>query len=72
MSRECPVMAEGSTGQPVIHPVIQELRVQRAAFAQLVKQLGIPVEDEGSERAAAAGRSASARALAHQRWKRAT
>jgi hypothetical protein len=71
-ARKASTFAKGSTGQVVIHPVIQELRVQRASFAQLVKQLNLPVDDEGSERSAAAERSASARSLAQQRWKRAS
>lgn len=52
--REDGPLAEGSTGQPVAHPALRELRQQRKLFAQLLRQLDLPdlivreaEEDEG-------------------------
>ena len=43
---DSPMTAKGSTGQLVIHPLIGELRVQRAARAALLRQLKLPDADE--------------------------
>jgi hypothetical protein len=36
------LVTTGSKGQVTIHPALVELRHQRAAFARLVSQLGLP------------------------------
>ena len=45
-----PVMVPGSKGQLREHPLLAELRYQRALSAALLKQLGLP-DDEVSDRA---------------------
>jgi hypothetical protein len=44
-----PTMAEGSMGQPVADPRIQEMRQLRSQYAALIKQLNLPT-DGGEER----------------------
>ena len=39
------LMAEGYSGQPVVHPAVGELRQQRKAYADFVKQLALPDSD---------------------------
>ena len=43
---DSPMTAKGSMGQLVIHPLIGELRVQRAARAALLRQLKLPDADD--------------------------
>lgn len=61
------LIGTGSQGQPVIAPIIPELRQHRAAFANFVKQLKLPDEDgnRGSDDA-----SEKARMAANARWGR--
>jgi hypothetical protein len=39
-------IVKGSTGQPVVNPLIAEIRQASAAFASLMRQLGIPHDEE--------------------------
>jgi len=55
----------GSTGQPVINPLLAEERQCRLAVAQLLKQLKLPDEESAG---AAGPRSVSARSAAQSRW----
>ncbi|WP_067891236.1 hypothetical protein [Nocardia vaccinii] len=64
-SRGAQLVVQGSTGQPVINPLISELRQHRSTLASLFRQLKLP--DEGANPEA---RSASARAAANARWSR--
>jgi hypothetical protein len=41
-----PMVTKGSMGQQVIHPLIGEMRSQRAARAMLLRQLKLPDGDE--------------------------
>jgi hypothetical protein len=59
------LVVEGSQRQPVASPLAQEVRQHRAVIARLFAALRLP-EDEG----ATASRSAAARKLAQQRWRR--
>src|SRR5690348_12255724 len=43
-----PILTKGSMGQEVIHPIIGELRAQRAQAARLVAQLKLPDDAEGA------------------------
>lgn len=58
-------IVKGSQGQPVINPLISELRQYRSTLASLLRQLHLP--DEGgvspSDKSSAAGR-----ALVSNRW----
>jgi hypothetical protein len=56
--------AIGSTGQVVVHPIVQEIRQYRAIIACLLGYLKLPDEDDPGER------SSSARASAMARWSR--
>lgn len=57
-----PLIVHGVAGQPVAHPMLQELRAHRALLAAHLRQLGLPDED-GVQTA-----STSARSLARARW----
>jgi P27 family predicted phage terminase small subunit len=63
-------MITGSAGQPVLHPAITEIRLQRTAFARLLDQLGLPTEDSQAAPASPAARRAQKAAQA--RWARRT
>lgn len=63
-----PDLSEGSMGQEVIHPLIGELRAQRAAFERLRAALKLP--DVSAEPAPAEDASAKARRAAAARWSR--
>ena len=58
-----PVTTKGSMGQQVIHPLIGEIRTQRAARNALWRQLKLP-DDAGS----GAGESNQNRSAAQSRW----
>lgn len=57
-----PVTTKGSMGQQVIHPLIGEIRIQRAARNALWRQLKLPDSD------ATAGESNQHRAAAQSKW----
>ena len=58
-----PLLVAGSMGQPVLHPGVAELRMQRGVLASLLKQLRLPDVD--------AERPNQHRAAAVARWARA-
>lgn len=66
---DAPAMIEGSRGQTVVNPGLQELRQQRQLLASLLRQLGIPDPDDDGDWD---GLSASQRArkAAGKRWGR--
>ncbi len=58
----------GSMGQDTAHPLLQELRMHRATFGSIIKQLALPdAEDEKSS----SPRSRQAQDAANARWRRA-
>ena len=57
-----PVTTKGSMGQQVIHPLIGEIRTQRAARNALWRQLKLPDDPSG------AGESNQQRDAANSRW----
>ncbi|WP_040520520.1 hypothetical protein [Gordonia malaquae] len=59
------LIVKGSQGQPVINPLVSELRQHRATLGALLKSLKLPDEVEA---AAAEGRSTAARNAANARW----
>lgn len=64
--RGAELVVNGSMGQPVASPLVQELRQHRGVLARLLGWLKLPDE----ESPAAGGRSASARQAAMARWGR--
>lgn len=58
-----PLTVKGSMGQPVVNPLIAEIRQHRATMAGLLRGLKLPDE-------AAPSRSAQARDAAKARWGR--
>lgn len=58
-----PLTTKGSMGQQVIHPLIGEIRTQRAARNALFRQLKLP--DDAAD---AGGESNQQRAAAQTRW----
>lgn len=62
----CPMVSTGSMGQEVIHPLIGELRSQRAAFERHRSALKLPDEDDAPVEDA----SSKARRAAVARWSR--
>jgi len=61
-----PLVVKGSTGQPVINPVIAEARVQRRLLADLLTAVKIPLSDD-REAEQAKARSDQARKAAFVR-----
>lgn len=59
------VTSVGSLGQVVVHPLIPEIRQQRAALASFMRQLNLPDEDSA---AGESPRSVQARKAAQSRW----
>lgn len=59
------IMSTGSTGAPVVHPLIAEIRAHEALVASLFKQLNLPDEDSA---AGESSRSTQARKAAQSRW----
>jgi hypothetical protein len=58
-------IVRGSQGQPVINPLISEVRQHRATLAALLRQLKLPDESDTAE-----ARSTAARAAVNARWAR--
>lgn len=54
----------GSQGQPVINPLVQEIRQHRQVMRSLLIALKLPTEDDRD----GAARSDAARKAAHARW----
>lgn len=57
---------EGSMGQDVAHPLLQEIRQHRAVLTRLFAALKLPASEEDGS--GAAGASSSARQMAMRRW----
>ncbi|MBF6328744.1 hypothetical protein [Nocardia transvalensis] len=57
------LIVTGSQGQPVINPLVPELRQHRTTLAALLRQLKLPDANDTSE-----ARSTQARAAANARW----
>jgi hypothetical protein len=65
-------VVKGSMGQPVINPLISELRQHRATLATLLGKLQLPDDDAGSVSDSVPGsrvRSTAARHAANARWR---
>lgn len=64
-----PSTVRGSTGQPVINPLLAEERQCRTAIGQLLSKIKMP-DDPGNDEAAGQGntRATGARAAAQSRW----
>lgn len=62
-AEEAELIVRGSQGQPVINPLISELRQHRATLAGLLRSLKLPDETDTKE-----ARSTQARAAANARW----
>lgn len=60
-----PLIARGSMGQPVVNPLIPELRQHRATLAALLRALKLTDDDEKAAAGSAAGRQ-----LALARWRK--
>jgi hypothetical protein len=61
------VMAEGSTGQPVVHPAIAEARQGRLAIDRMLAKIVLPAADKSGGETSA---SELGRRAAHSRWGR--
>jgi len=59
------VMSVGSMGQPVVHPLVAEIRVHEAQVASLLVRLKLPDDPAG---AGDVPRSTQARSAAQSRW----
>lgn len=66
--RDGAVMATGSMGQPVVHPLLVEIRNHEAQVASLLARLKLPDDPSAST---GAPRSTGARAAAQSRWSQA-
>ena len=58
------LIVNGSMGQPVANPLVQELRLHRSTVKGLLQSISLPDEDGSSSR------SSAGRALADARWRR--
>ena len=65
-----PHTVRGSQGQPVINPVISELRMHRSTLSTLLRALALAATDTSAEDAGRAA-SGAAMALARARWDKA-
>jgi hypothetical protein len=43
-----PLMSTGSMGQPVVHPLVSELRQHRTVLASLLRALKLPEDESGA------------------------
>lgn len=59
------VMSIGSMGQPVVHPLVAEIRAHEAQVASLLARLKLPDDPAG---AGEVPRSTQARSAAQSRW----
>lgn len=59
--RSEPLVVEGSQGQPVASPLVQELRQHRVVLARLLAQLKLPDESGARDTSSAARTAAAAR-----------
>lgn len=59
------LLVTGSKGQPVMNPLVPELRQHRATLAALFRQLRLPDDGDSPE-----ARSTQAREAANARWSR--
>lgn len=59
------LIVRGSQGQPVINPLVSEVRQHRATLSALLRQLKLPDEDAPAE---GESRSSQARDAAKSRW----
>jgi hypothetical protein len=66
-AKGAPLTELGSQGQPVINPLISELRLHRATLTSLLKQLQLPDDDSGAK-VGLGVRSVKARQAAQARW----
>lgn len=69
------LIVEGSQGQPVASPLVQEIRQHRATLARLFAALKLPADEGGTGSGEGVGpgggdASRSARAAAQARWSR--
>ena len=64
-ARHADRIVRGSQGQPVINPLISELRQHRSTLASLLRQLKLPDAADTAE-----ARSTQARDAANARWSR--
>jgi hypothetical protein len=48
VEKGCPTETKGSMGQEIIHPLIGELRAQRAAFDAALVRLKLPDDESGA------------------------
>lgn len=62
---KAPMTVKGSTGQPVVHPLVGEIRQHRSTLGRLLGQLKLPDEAAGKD-----SRSAKNRDAANARWRR--
>ena len=60
------LIVAGSMGQDTANPLLQEVRMHRAAVATLIKALKLPEAEEGEK--TENPRSSTARAAANARW----
>ena len=65
---DSPLTVKGSMGQQREHPLLSEVRQQRALLAQHVRQLALPDVDNLTNIARGQARSTAGRALASARW----
>jgi phage terminase small subunit len=62
-AKHADTVVTGSQGQPVINPLISELRQHRSTLASLLRQLKLPDPADTAE-----ARSTAARSAANARW----
>lgn len=62
--KKAPAMVTGSTGQPVLHPALAELRMARLALARMLGELRMPA-DTGKAATFASKRAAHAANVRH-------